>query len=181
MPDIALIVVVIVVVLVSLVLLLWCYTGDDQSHREQDIEGNYHHRLRSDNDQMSRVQKLPQSQRRPGGAKQTNWRPGQRGKNDSFLHEAAIMKHIHPSCNSDIEAIQISTERDKKYETEVNHVFKINPNEFIEAVVNREMVRLRKMFTIWLLLIKDVQYRFTNQNIPVGTGSVRRIRVENLR
>ena len=76
-----------------------------------------------------------------------NRRPGQRGHDDillsearssgrrPLLHKAAIMKHIHPSCNTDKEAIHISTERDKKYETEVNHVFKIHPNQFIEAEV----------------------------------------------
>ena len=52
-----------------------------------------------------------------------------------LLNEAAIMKHIHPSCNTDEEAIHISTERDKKSETGVNHVFKIHPNQFIEAEV----------------------------------------------
>ena len=61
------------------------------------------------------------------------------------LHKAAIMKHIHPACNSDSDAIQFSTEREKhmsgKYATEVNHVFKINPNEFIEARIDRETVR----------------------------------------
>ena len=46
---IILIVVVIVVVLVSLVLLFQWYRGDAQSHSELDIEGNYRHRLKSDN------------------------------------------------------------------------------------------------------------------------------------
>ena len=60
------------------------------------------------------------------------------------LHKAAILKHIHPTCKSDSDAIHFSAERDKhasgKYATEVNHVFRINPNEFIEAIVEREMV-----------------------------------------
>ena len=80
-------------------------------------------------------------------AKPPSRRPGQRGETRSSgkrLHKAAIMKHIHPACNSDSDAIQFSTEREKhmsgKYATEVNHVFKINPNEFIEAIVDRETV-----------------------------------------
>ena len=89
-------------------------------------------------------------------AKPPSRRPGQRGSEGGSLlsetrssrkrlHKAAIMKHIHPTCNSDSDAIQFSSERDKhtsgKYATEVNHVFKINPNEFIEARVDRETVR----------------------------------------
>ena len=105
-------------------------------------------------------------------------RPGQRGHEGSFLHKAAIMKHIHPYCNSSIEAILISTERDRKYETEVNLVFKIHPNEFIEAGDYRETV---KKMCNFLLLLKDVLSRFTNQNTPVSTGNVRKIKVEYLR
>ena len=142
--------------LVLLVMLyVMCRSCKSQAQREQDIEDN-RHRLRSYNDQVSQVQKLPQ--RRPHmhliteGARPPNRRPGQRGHEDSLLsearnsgkrpllHKAAIMKHIHPSCNSDREAIHFSNERDKKYGTEVNHVFRINPNEFIEARENREMV-----------------------------------------
>ena len=180
--------------LVLLVMLyVMCRSCKSQAQREQDIEDN-RHRLRSYNDQVAQVQKLPQ--RRPHmhliteGARPPNRRPGQRGHEDSLLsearnsgkrpllHKAAIMKHIHPSCNSDREAIHFSNERDKKYGTEVNHVFRINPNEFIEARENREMVRNN---VDWLLLIRDVQLRFTNQLYPVNTGNVRRSRVENLR
>ena len=140
-------------------LYVMCRSCKSQAQREQDIEDNRHRlkSLRSDHDQLSQVQTLPQ--RRPHthliteGARPPNRRPGQRGHEDSLLsearssgkrpllNEAAIMKHIHPSCKTDEEAIYFSTERDKKYETEVNHVFKINPNEFIEARENRGMVR----------------------------------------
>ena len=71
-------------------------------------------------------------------------RPEQRGAEARssvkrpLLHKAAIMKHIHPACNSDLDAIHFSTERDKKYSTEVNCVFKISPNEFEETMVNGE-------------------------------------------
>ena len=150
--------------LVLLVMLyVMCRSCKSQAQREQDIEDN-RHRLRSYNDQVSQVQKLPQ--RRPHmhliteGARPANRRPGQRGHEDSLLsearnsgkrpllHKAAIMKHIHPSCNSDREAVHFSTERDKKYGTEVNHVFRINPNEFIEARENREMVFKEKCILV---------------------------------
>ena len=159
-------------------LYVMCRSCKSQAQREQDIEDNRHRlkSVRSDHDQLSQVQTLPQ--RRPHThlitevSRPPNRRPGQRGNEDSLLsearnsgrrpllHKAAIMKHIHPSCNTDEEAIRFSTERDKKYETEVNHVFKISPNEFIEARENRGVVRKN---VDCLLLFRNVQYRFTNQ------------------
>ena len=156
-------------------LYVMCRSCKSQAQREQDIEDN-RHRLKSDHDQLSQVQTLPQ--RRPHMnlitevSRPPNRRPGQRGHEDNLLsearnsgkrpllHKAAILKHIHPSCNSDEEAIRFSNERDKKYGTEVNHVFKINPNEFIEARDNRGVVRKN---VDCLLLFRNVQYRFTNQ------------------
>merc|ERR1719158_561427 len=55
-------------------------------------------------------------------AKPPSRRPGQRGSEGGSLetrssgkrlHKAAIMKHIHPACNSDSDAIQFSMEREK--------------------------------------------------------------------
>lgn len=148
--------------LVLLVMLyVMCKSCNSQARREQDIENN---RLRlkypGEGGQVTHDgQTLPQ--RRPHThliteTQERARRPGHRGteaeggsllseaKNSGkrpLLHRAAIMKHIHPTCNSDMDAIHFSTERDKKYPTEVNHVFKINPNEFTETRENRELVR----------------------------------------
>ena len=146
-------------VLVLLGLLLLCRSCKSQSQSEQDIEDNRHqqkHQSQSGNDKVSQVQKITlrqlNTQLISERARPPTRRPGQRGHEGSFLHKAAIMKHIHPYCNSSIEAILISTERDRKYETEVNLVFKIHPNEFIEAGDYRETVRKCTRFGCFLIL-----------------------------
>ena len=99
------------------------------------------------NDQMSQVKTLPQRQPHTQliieGVRQLNSTiSGQSVVNKSstskrpLLHEDAIMKHINPSCNTDKEAIHFSTERNKKFKTKVNHVFKIDPFHFKEAREN---------------------------------------------
>ena len=123
------------------------------------IEDNRHRLHQGDSGhELSHPQRRPHTQLITDHerVKPPNRRPGQRGSEGGSLlsesrssgrrlHKAAILKHIHPTCNSDSDAIQFSSERDKhasgKYATEVNHVFKINPNEFIEARVDRETVR----------------------------------------
>ena len=123
-------------VVLFVILMCKCSTQRDLDIEEEEEESRY--LLDSDNDQVS-AHYVTLSQLNEG-ARPTNRRPGQSGHfgERPLLHRAAIMKHIHPSCNTDKEAIHISTERDKKYETEVNHVFKIHPNQFIEAEVEVE-------------------------------------------
>ena len=65
--------------------------------------------------------------------------------NSGKLLSSAIMKHIHPTCNSDSDASNFSSERDKKSGTEVNHVFKVDPEEFMEVDINGEMVFMSKV------------------------------------
>ena len=172
---IILIVGAVVGLLVLLVMLyVMCRSCNSQAQRDQDIENN---RLRlkypGEGGHVSHDgQTLPQ--RRPHThlitetqerAKPPNRRPGHRGteaeggsllseaRNSGkrpLLHRAAIMKHIHPACNSDMDAIHFSTERDKKYPTEVNHVFKINPNEFTETRENRELVGPPNLKTFYI-------------------------------
>ena len=127
--------VILIVGAVVLLVLLMCRCWEAQTQRDLDIEEEEESRylLDSDNDQVS-AHYVTLSQLSEG-ARPTNRRPGQLGHfgERPLLHRAAIMKHIHPSCNSDKEAIHFSTERDKKYKTEVNNVFKIHPNQFKEA------------------------------------------------
>lgn len=49
-----------------------------------------------------------------------------------LLSALAIKKHIHPECNTNADAINISEERDRFSRTDANHVFKISPAEFEE-------------------------------------------------
>ena len=125
--------IILIVGAVVLLVMLMCFCCKSLKKRNEDIEEN-RYLLDSDNDQVSHYVTLSQLSE---GARPKNRRPGQSGHfgEQPLLHRAAIMKHIHPSCNSDKEAIHISTERDKKYKTEVNNVFKIHPNQFKEAEV----------------------------------------------
>ena len=127
-----------------LVLLALLYVMcNSQSQREDDIEANY-----VSHGGQTLSQRLPHTHfiTERGRTKPPYRRPGQRGPEAGerrsgkrpLLHKAAIMKHIHPECKSDLDAINFSTERDKKYSTDVNCVFKINPNEFKETMVNGE-------------------------------------------
>ena len=117
-------------VVLLVILMCKCSTQRDLGIEEEE-ESRY--LLDSDNDQVSHYVTLSQLSE---GARPTNRGPGQSGARNfgkrPLLHRAAIMKHIRPSCNTDKEAIHISTERDKKYETDVNHV---HPNQFKEAKV----------------------------------------------
>ena len=49
-----------------------------------------------------------------------------------LLSALAIKKHIHPECNTNADAINISEERDRFSRTDANHVFKISPADFEE-------------------------------------------------
>ena len=49
-----------------------------------------------------------------------------------LLSNLAIRKHIHPECNTNDDAIDISEERDRFSRTDTNHVFKISPTDFEE-------------------------------------------------
>ena len=142
--------------LVLLVMLyVMCRSCNSRSQTIQDVENN-RHRVKYQNDQLSTEQTHPQ--RRPHtqllheAEKQP--RPEQRGTREEglvsesrnsrkrlLLNKAAIMKHIKPNCNSDSDACNFSNKRDKKYETKVNHVFKVNPNEFMEVQRNGETVK----------------------------------------
>ncbi len=154
-------------VLVLLVMLyVMCKSCNSQAQREQDIENN---RLRMKYPGEGGHEGQTLAQRRPHThliteTQERARRPGHRGTEAEggsvlsegrssgkrpLLHKAAIMKHIHPICNSDLDAIYFSTERDKKYPTEVNHVFKINPNEFTETGEYRELVGQPKLKTFY--------------------------------
>ena len=128
--------IILIVGAVVLLVMLMCFCCKSLTQRNEDIEEN-RYLLDSDNDQVS-AHYVTLSQLSEG-ARPTNRRPGQSRERNfgkrPLLNRAAIMKHIHPSCNTDEEAIHISTERDKKSQTGVNHVFKIHPNQFIEAEV----------------------------------------------
>ena len=54
-----------------------------------------------------------------------------------LLSQLAIRKHIHPECNTNEDAVDISEERDRFSRTDTNHVFKIRPTDFeeIESVI----------------------------------------------
>ena len=49
-----------------------------------------------------------------------------------LLSQLAIRKHIHPECNTNQDAVDISEERDRFSRTDTNHVFKIRPTDFEE-------------------------------------------------
>ena len=122
--------VILIVGAVVLLVMLMCRCWEAQTQRDLNIEEEDRYLLDSDNDQVSAhyvtLSQLNEGERPP------NRRPGQSGNfgKRPLLHRAAIMKHIHPACNTDKKAIHISTERDKKYETDVN-----NPNQVKEAKV----------------------------------------------
>ena len=127
-----------------LVLLALIYVMcNSQSQRKDDIEAYYvSHGGQNLSRRLPNTHLINETER----TKSPYRRPGQRGPEAGarrsgkrpLLHRAAIMKHIHPDCKSDLDAINFSTERDKKYSTDVNCVFKINPNEFKETMVNGE-------------------------------------------
>ena len=163
-----------------------CRSCNSRSQTIQDVENN-RHRVKYQNDQSSTEQTHPQ--RRPHtqllheardqrGTHQEGSLSESRNSRRLLLHPAAIMKHIQPTCNSDSDACNFSNERDKKFVTKVNHVFKVNPNEFIEVRRNGETVRKLTNFTIsWLLYL----HRSSCQKLNVHTGNVKKSEMENLR
>ena len=58
-----------------------------------------------------------------------------------LLSQLAIRKHIHPECNTNQDAVDISEERDRFSRTDTNHVFKIRPTDF-EEIESVKILRL---------------------------------------